>query len=253
MIYAEDVYETILDVIRKDGRGKALSIDEYNNLCPLVNEQLYQDYYKKFEGNLESSDTLGYFKVFNEPIALTADTYSSAAVGTLPTDYYHVIGRPKTISGSTFRWVDIVTAQEHAKRQADALTQPTTTYPTCQIGGKSGDDLLQIQVYPSTITTIYLDYLRTANTPFLDYYISDTTLNYTYMEADDTVSVPAGSTYRDGTAGGGVGIVSLTEDWEWDYEDLYLIVSKFLTLMGIAYPDEVLLQAGLTNEAKMTQ
>jgi len=253
MLYAYPVYDLILDVLRKDGRGKAVSIDEYNNLSVVVNKHVFEDFYDKFEGDLESSDCLGTFKVFNEDITLVADAQNTSAVGTLPTDYYHVIGRPKTISGSTIRWVDVVTAQEHARRQNDYLTQATAINPTCQIGGQDANDNKQIRVYPYTTNLIYLDYLREPVTPYLDYYVNNTTLVTTYMDSGDTVSVPAGSTYRDGTAGGGLGIPSLTQDWEWSDDELPLIIAKFLQLLGIAYPDELLLQAGMANENKITQ
>jgi hypothetical protein len=251
MITSSSVYDNLLTVARKDRRGKSLSVDEFNSVSVQVNKEIFDDYYKRFEGNLESSDTMGYFKKFNAIIALVANATNTASVGSLPDDYYHVIGRPKTISGSTVRWVDIVTAQEHAKRSEDYLTQPTLIHPTCQIGGVNITDDMQINVYPSTITTIYLDYLRIPVTPFLDYYVNDTTLIEFYMAEDATVNVPALSTYRDGTAGGGVGIVSQTKNWEYNAEDLAFIIAKFLTILGIQLPDEILIQAGTMNEQKI--
>jgi hypothetical protein len=251
MILSSTVYNVLLTTVRKDRRGKSLSIDEFNEVSVGVNKSLYDDYYKKFEGNIESSDTMGYFKKFNEPINLVSNATNTASVGTLPDDYYHVIGRPKTISGSTVKWVDVVTAQENAKRSTDYLTQATTTYPTCQIGGINGSDELLINVYPYTITTIYLDYLRLPVTPYLDYYVDNVTLNVEYMAEGATVNVPALHTYRDGTAGGGVGIVSQTHDWEWSDEDLGLIIAKFCLIIGIQLPDEILIQAGTMNEQKI--
>jgi hypothetical protein len=88
-------------------------------------------------------------------------------------------------------------------------------------------------------------------TPYLDYYVDDVTFNVEYMAEGATVNVPAGSTYRDGTAGGGVGIVSQTKDWEWGDEDLSLIIAKLMTAMGIQLPDEILIQAGTMNEQKI--
>jgi hypothetical protein len=72
-----------------------------------------------------------------------------------------------------------------------------------------------------------------------------------YMAEGATVNVPALHTYRDGTAGGGVGIVSQTHDWEWSDEDLGLIIAKFCLIMGIQLPDEILIQAGTMNEQKI--
>lgn len=249
MIYAYTVYDTIQDVIRKDRRGRSLSIEEYNSLAGIVNRSLFGDFYDKFEGNIESSDTLGAFKVFIYGIDLTPSYGNDAGVGTLPANYYHLIGQPRTYSESVWTTVDVITAQEHGLRLKDFLTQPSTTYPCCQIGGVNASDELQIRVYPSTISKVYIDYLREPDTPYLDYYINDTTLDYTYMAADTNVTVPLGSTYRDGTAGVTTE-ASLTTNWEWDDEDLELIVAKFLSLMGIQMSDEVLLQAGTLMESK---
>jgi hypothetical protein len=81
--------------------------------------------------------------------------------------------------------------------------------------------------------------------------MDDVTFNVEYMAEGATVNVPAGSTYRDGTAGGGVGIVSQTLNWEFDSDDLALIIAKFMTVMGIQLPDEILIQAGTMNEQKI--
>ena len=249
MIYSYVIYDTLLDAIRKDSRGRSLSIEEFNNLSAIVNHSLFEDYYNKFEENIESSDTLGGFKVFEYGIDLTANGNATAAVGTLPDNYYHLIGQPRTISGSTVRTVDVVSAQEHSIRIQDYLTQPTTTYPMCQIGGINASDELQIRVYPSTITKVYIDYLKEPDAPFLDYYLNNTTLNYTYMAADATVTVPLGSTYRDGTLGVTTP-ASLTVNWEFDEYDLELIIAKFMTLLGVTLTDEILVQAGQFVETK---
>jgi hypothetical protein len=70
------------------------------------------------------------------------------------------------------------------------------------------------------------------------------------MATGATVSVPAGSTYRDGTAGGGAGIVSQTINWEWSDSDLSMILAMFAQMIGLALPDPLLIQAGNTDEQK---
>ena len=251
MILASTVYDTLQDAIRKDSRGRSLSVEEYNSLAVVVNRSLFDDFYSKFEGNIESSDTLGLFKVFEYGIDLTANANNTEAVGTLPANYYHIIGLPRTISGTpgTVSPVDVVTAQEHSIRINDYLTQPTVTYPMCQIGGVTGAGVMQIRAYPYVIAKIYIDYLREPNTPYLDFYVNDTTLNYTYMLTGATVTVPLGSTYRDETPGVTVQ-ASQTINWEYDEEDLSLIIAKFMSIIGIQLESEILVQAGQLTEAK---
>lgn len=256
MIYVEDVYNLLLTEIRKDVRGKSLSVDEFNEVAKQANLELFEDFYKDFEKNIESSDTLAKFKVFDTAVVVTADTNNLAAVGVLPQNYYHIIGKPRKYTGSTIAWIDVVSTYEHAVRQDDYLTQATTTHPTCMIGGKYGTlpEYRQIRVHPYNIgSPIYIDYLKTPATPFLDYYVSDTDLNYTFLDASSTVLIPLGYTYRTGTAGGAaVSVYSYTTNFDWDDEDLSLLMAKFMKILGIQIPDETLLQAGILNETKIT-
>jgi hypothetical protein len=167
----------------------------------------------------------------------------------MPSNYFHLIGQPRTISGTTVRTVDVVSAQEHSIRIQDYLTQPTTIYPMCQIGGVNGSDELQIRVYPSTVSVVYIDYLKEPDTPYLDYYLNDTTLNYTYMLAGATTAVPLGSTARDGTLGA-ANVVSQTVNWDFTEDDLELIIAKFMQIIGVTLESEILVQAGNTTEIK---
>jgi hypothetical protein len=245
MLLCSTVYDTLIDILRADKRGLALSPDEFSRLAKIVNERVYAKYYADFESNTDNIDVMGGFKVLNLNVAL------AGGVGSLPATYYQLIGKPRTVdSGGVTRRVDLVSSIELACRQDDFLTQPTTTHPCVMFGGLDGSDNLEINVYPTTIASIYIDYLRTADVPYLDYYTNDTTLVVTYMASGATVSVPLGSTYRDGTAGGGAGIASLTTNFEWSNSDLPLIVAIFCELLGIAYPDQLLIEAGEINEQK---
>ena len=258
MIYASTVYNTLLKEIRKDVRGKSLSVDEFNLIIPQVNLSVFEDFYKEFEKNIESSDTLAKFKVFDTQVVVTADTNNLAAVGLLPQDYYHIIGKPRRYATAGTVRIDVVSTYENAEREDDYLTQPTTTHPTCMIGGvdtsSSPVEYKKIRVYPSNIgSPIYIDYLKVPQTPFLDYYVDNNNLTYTYLDEADTVSVPLGYTYRDGTAGGAsVSVNSLTKDLDWDDEDMDLIMAKLMSIVGVQLPDEVLVQASVMNETKIT-
>jgi hypothetical protein len=243
MILVSEVYDTLIDQIRADKRGLSLSPEEFNRFARLVNERVYSKFYKEFETTSENSETLGGFKEFNETIALTG------GIGSLPDDFKELIGMPRVLVGSTYRGVDLVSTYELAKREMDYLTQPSTTYPVCQLGGLDANDNLQIRIYPITIATVYVDYLRTAAVPFLDYYVNDTTLVYTFMDADATVSVPLGSTARNGTAGL-ANVDSATVNFEWDDGEFPLILSLFAQMVGLALPSEELIQVGNNEEMK---
>jgi hypothetical protein len=84
-----------------------------------------------------------------------------SGVGSLPTDFKSLIGKPRYLSSGSYISVDLVSTLELIERQEDYLTQPTLTHPVCQLGGMDANDRLQINVYPNTIATVYVDYLRT--------------------------------------------------------------------------------------------
>jgi hypothetical protein len=243
MLLCSTIYDALVDIIRADRRGLTLSPDEFSRMAVIVNQRIYARYYSNFEASADNIDVMGGFKIIHENIALVA------GVGSLPVDYYQFIGKPITNTG---RYVDLVSSLELAERTDDYLTQPTITYPCAILGDQDALDNTQIRIYPvdPAITSIYLDYLRITATPYLDYYTDDDTLVVTFMSEGATVNVPTGSTYRDGTPGGGAGIGSLTKDFEWSDSDLPLIIAMFCQLIGVAIPDELLVKVGNLDEQK---
>jgi hypothetical protein len=250
MIYAYQVYETILDLARKDLRGRSLSPEEYNSTAKIVNELVYTKHYKDFEENIDNSDTLGGFKVFDVAIALAADAHNTCAFGSLPPNYYHIIGKPRYYDGYDTRWLDVVSTYEHAIRVEDYLTQATSIHPYCMIGDVDGG-YTALRVYPYDIgTPVWIDYLRIVTTPYLDYYINDTTAEYTWIAAGTTPTVPLGSTYRDGHTGSYAVPTALTKNWEWSDSDFSLICNLFLQQMGIQLPAPELYEGGTLQEKR---
>jgi hypothetical protein len=95
----------------------------------------------------------------------------------------------------------------------------------------------RINVYPTTIPSVIINYLRYPRTPFLDYYVdSNYAIHYldeynAYIETSYTLA--AGDVYRDGTSTLGTVVYSWTVNWEWDEDLLPQIVYMILQKMGI--------------------
>lgn len=248
MILASDVYNLLLDITREDKRGNAFSIDEFNRVAKIVNQKVFDKYYAQFEESVANSDALGRFKKFDQPLSLGLNALATARTASLPSDCLQLIGRPRSVDSGTYRPLDICTTLEVAERNDDYLTAPSTTYPICQLGGLDASDNGKIMVYPPTITTIYIDYLRSPEIPFLDYYVNNTTFNYTFMAEGATVLVPATCTARTGVSG--INVTSATINFEWDEAELALIVALFMQYIGVQLPDQMLLQAGTAEEIK---
>jgi hypothetical protein len=243
-LLCSDVYDLLLDELRTDKRGLSCEIPTFNRLLRLVNYEIYDQYLTDFEKDQSNADSLGWFKVHNFGIDLTL------GVGTLPINYYRLIGKPRILDGTTYRKVDLVTTFEQACRDDDFLTQATTLHPTATIGGVNATQDVQIRVSPTTATKVWVDYMKMLDTPYLDYYINNQTYNFTYLaESSALQAIPAGSTYRDGTVGA-ANVTSLTKDLVWDEGDLPLIITKLVNRVAKQLPDELLLQTSMAEQIK---
>ena len=241
------VYNAVLNALRVDKRGNALTVDEFNILSPIVNDRVLAHYAKDFEKDISNTDDLGFLKQLKQTLALTV------GIASLPSDYYRIIGEPYyTDGGGVRRNIDVVTSAESSAREGDYLTQSTVSYPTCVIGDQSDDayKYLQIRVYPTSITSIFIDYLREPDTPFLDYYVTNANGTYTFLDVGDTPTVTSAQTYRDGTTGAQT---SISVDWEWSSSDLPLIKAFFLSELGVIIPDTLLIEAGLKDKMEISQ
>ncbi len=249
MILCADVYQTLLDITRKDARGLALNVEEFNSIAPIVNELLFAKYYSEFEENQENSETMSAFKVLNESVAVGA-----GGIASLPANYYKMVGQPHYIDldGIT-RYLDMVSSLEHAKREQDYLTKASLTYPTFRFGIATAVSPMTIYVTPATgINPILVDYIKTPDVPYLDYYINDLTYEKTWL-TNVVVAMPIsytapkvvkdGITLRAETAGA-ANVTGYTVDFEWNSSDKPLLISLFLQQMGISLPDPTLYEGG---------
>ena len=212
-----------------------------------MNQEIYNDYIRHFERDIDNMDSLGSLKIHNYNIPLTN------GVGTLPDDYARLIGKPKIADElSNLRYVDLVTAFEHGSREGDFLTRATTTHPTCMIGGVDAYGLMQIRLTPATITSVWIDYIKGLSVPFLDYYMNKTTFNYTFLDDTATLqTIPVDCIYRDGTAGTGLATtVSLTNNFDWHEDDLSLLLTKLVNRLAKQLPDELLIQTSDKEQDK---
>jgi hypothetical protein len=245
MISVSRIYDTLLASVRKDKRGLSLSPDDFNNIAPAVNQRVWRITYHNFESSKLSMDELGSLKIVDYPINLIG------GVGILPTDYFHLAGDPwynHPTEGR--RKIDLVTSLEFGNRQLDYLSKSSDLYPLCYMGYNNIAGDMALYVSPITCTPVYISYLRQTIDPFLDYYVNDNTLEITYMAEGATVAIPLGCTSRSGIAGM-ANVVSLTRDFEWHPHDEPQILAQLLQAVGVALPDDLLVQVGNNNEIKV--
>jgi hypothetical protein len=247
----QTVYEALLQALRKDKRGLVLSLDEFNSLSVTVDKRVLIAFMSRFEDDIEITSHAGFLKVIDYPIYLTA------GVGLLPSNYFRAMGDPYYLALSEENdpspnpvFIDVVTSMEYTYRQRDYLTQASLDYPLCVIGSQDSSKNMQIRVTPKSISTIFLNYVRVTQSPFLHYYVNDTTLQVTYLDQGaQNVPIPTGCTYRDGTKPSTVN--SLTKDFEWDLHELPWILAYFMQAIGVALPDDLLVQVGKLDSAEI--
>ena len=181
------------------------------------------------------------WKIFNESVTVTSN---KAALTGLSNTYEHLIGNPRY---STDTVLDVVTAMEYSERFGDALTAPSISNPVCFVADNSGVSTLY--VYPQ-ITPVLVDYLAAPTDPFLDYYINDTTYVVTHMAEGATgVSIPSGSTYRDGTAGATTKD-SQTHDFDFGSDSENRLIDLFLSKLGLQLRDGTLIEYSNVEQVK---
>jgi hypothetical protein len=246
MILCSQIYDTVLSLVRKDKRGLSFSPDDFNNAIIAVNQRIYRLNYANYESSKLSIDEMDSFLVPNYAINLDAN-----GVGALPADYFHMAGDPwYTHATEGRRKIDLVTTLEFGNRELDFCTKSTLLYPTCYMAYNTTAGDMAVHVTPITCTPIYLSYLRKVATPFLDYYVDDTTFELIYMAAGATVTVPLGHTSRSGVAGSS-NVVSQTVNIEWHDHDEPQIINLLLEAIGISLPDDMLIKVSNINEPKI--
>ena len=218
----------------KDKRGKTFKIIEFNSLLPTVQDTLFNkelddltkgDVIKIPESRLSSTPL--------RPFKMTENKTVDDGSYQLPTDYVRWI----SVSAG-FREVNIVTENDF-NRIRTSVFRRTYTMP---IGYFIATD---IQIVPTNIGPVQLQYFRKPTVPFYDYCQDSATLNEIFM--------PVGSVLKNNDAnvtclfdssnnvlqtavektGVTLPYTSLTVELEWEpiYQDNFLLA--MLALVGI--------------------
>jgi DNA/RNA endonuclease YhcR with UshA esterase domain len=112
-------------------------------------------------------------------------------------------------------------------------------------------ELSQITVYPSTLISVVVNYLKFPPVPLLDYYVASTGIITFLAEGAKQVNVPAGAVYRTGTVGGAaVYVDSATLNWGWDKDVLPHIIYSILQKEGLNIADMNTINLAIAKETK---
>ncbi len=224
-----DLYKSLLNILRKESKGLAVSPDAFTDYLKVENLALFNEYCKGIEVSQKVSDAL---RVFKTSSTRTLTTGSVSA----PSDYAHLTAMH--VGGDTIL-IDQVTDEEWVFRQDDELTQPTASYPI----GRLADT--NIYVLPNTITSITVLYIRNPTEPYFDYY-TDANYKVQYLTAGQVYALQTSEVYRDGTSSGSV--TSISVELEWEDLDKIKILHRILTKFGISMDEQLVAQYATSKE-----
>lgn len=224
-----DLYKSLLNILRKESKGLAVSPDAFTDYLKVENLSLFNEYCKGIEVSQTVSDALRVFKTSSTRTLTTG--YVSA-----PSDYAHLTAIH--VGGDT-TLIDELTDEEWVFRQDDELTAPTTSYPIARLADT------KIYVLPTTIDSITVLYIRKPTEPFFDYYI-DANLNVVYMGVSTSHTLGTSEEYRDGTTSGSKTSVSV--ELEWEDLDKIKILHRILTKFGVSMDEQLVAQYAASKE-----
>jgi hypothetical protein len=159
-----------------------------------------------------------------------------------------------------YKYLDMVSSLEHAKREQDYLTKATLEHPTFRFGIATTVSPMTLYVTPTAgINPVVIDYIRTPLTPYLDYYINDVTYEQTWLESA-VVAMPLGytapSVVKDGVTlraltTGAIDVTGYTINFEWSSSDAPMLIDLFLQQLGITIPSPELYEGGTLQEQRL--
>lgn len=129
-----DLYNYVNERLRIDERGGRFTVDAFNRMIKLVQNNLYDLRIDQFEGSLDSSNTMGQF--------VKIDSKSITGVLTLPNDFYKTAILERQLEASYVK-CDIYTLLEWSERMASSIELPSNINPMARIIGG------QIEVMPA--------------------------------------------------------------------------------------------------------
>ena len=230
------VYQTVLTIINKDNRGY-LTPDEFNRLANQAQNEIFESYFvKKFQ-----LDSIGVMTdgpanppvIFADKINrfLTTSVLTANAAGTFdyPTDYYRLDNVTVPGTDGFSRIADQVDHNDIRYVILSPLTSPTAKQP---VYTRQGDG---VRLYPSSVTSINLDYIRKPAIPNWAYgYIDTTTMQLMQNPSSSTQSTP---TFWEAPNVNTAIARGRFQDFELHPSDEQDLVAKILAYTGVVIRD----------------
>ena len=233
MINVDKVYKSVLLILNKEQRGY-LTPDQFNKIARQVQLELLESAYYKYNKELVkkksgviNSDYADLSKVEKEKIDIFAKTQTLTITGgtaSLPTDMYRLVNL--TVSNTTDQ-VEEVTKSDWNYITASKLTAPSAKYPIYY------RQIDEIKVFPSTLTSLSVDYVKTPSDPVWAYSVNALANNMYIYEPTAT----------------GTGIVPITgsNNFELHPSEETSLIINILAYTGVTIKDPAVAQAAMAQ------
>lgn len=151
-----DLYNLYQYIVRKE-RGVFVTPNQFSANLNTAQQDAYSEYFKGYGANQEIHDALRVFKVY------LPFTSSSSGFVTYSSDYYHLLGSPFTVTGSTVNSIRFINEDELPFALTSQLRPVTTAYPIAV------DTSTGFSIYPQSTQIGAYFYLKRPTTCVLGY------------------------------------------------------------------------------------
>ena len=233
MINVDKVYKSVLLILNKEQRGY-LTPDQFNKIARQVQLELLESAYYKYNKELVkkksgviNSDYADLSKVEKEKIDIFAKTQIltlTSGTTSLPADMYRLVNL--TVSNTSDQ-VEEVTKSDWNYITASKLTAPSAKYP---IYYRQVDE---IKVFPNTLTSLSVDYVKTPSDPVWAYSVNALANNMYIYEPTAT----------------GTGIIPTTgsNNFELHPSEETSLIINILAYTGVTIKDPAVAQAAMAQ------
>jgi len=231
------IYDIILTILNKEGRGNIIKPERFTYLLQKVNLDYFNQQYEKWAGSQTISDSLSPFLVVDESVTFAGASVAISSLSIYPTyEYIHAVAARLSSDDS---YCDIVTPLEWNEWASDVLMKGVAANPLVLIDGTN------IKIDPSLTGDLLFSYLRSPATPSFDYYI-DAYKNIQYLANGDEHTLGTGEVYSDGSTSGSVTGTSV--ELEWGEQDQVNIITMLLEHYGIKLTAPEITQYAMSKE-----
>jgi hypothetical protein len=226
------IYNDLMTALRKEKEGLTITPLQFSELLEWGSWEKGNADFKKYEQTQVLTDSLKAL-VYEDTVTFVA---GSEDIADLSQTYWHALNGYDDTTRA-----DILTQKEWSETISSTALAPQTWCPVLNVFNGV------LRIFPTSITSYTLSYLKVPDTPFFDYYI-DANDNIQYLTVGQAYTLQANEVYRDGTTSGTVN--SISAELSYPEQDRVDVLYKILQKLGVSLNEQDALQYGMAGSVK---